>query len=146
LSVDDLRLVGATATLRGPDRSRPSSGSPGGSFLASASQRDERRADLVRRFGAPVGRLRGLDRFVTTDAGGRHEVLATVDTILPVEVSTAAPAGGSMLTTITYEPREGYGHLRRLVTTQHHLPGPGAGLALTEVELTNVVLSDEVRP
>jgi hypothetical protein len=51
-----------------------------------------------------------------------------------------------MRTGLTYEARGGYGHLRRLIRSEHHLPEPGAGRAITEVELANVVLSSEVRP
>jgi hypothetical protein len=146
LTAEDLRLVGAATAVRGAGRDLPTGSRAGGVFLAEAGARDARRRDLAQRFGAPVGRLRGLDRYVAATADGRHEVLVTPDTALPVEVLLSSAAAGQMRTGLTYEARGGYGHLRRLIRSEHHLPEPGAGRAITEVELANVVLSSEVRP
>lgn len=147
LTAEDLRLVGAAATVRDSGRGLPAGSRAGGVFLAEAgAAADERRRDLTRRFGAPVGRLRGLDRYVAVQADGRHEVLVTSDTALPVEMSMSSTTAGQMRTGLTYEARGSYGHIRRLMRSEHHFAESGAGRAITEVELANVVLSSEVRP
>lgn len=143
MTPEDLRLVGAAASLR-PNRQFGTTSTAGGALVAELGGEGARRRDLVRRFGAAV-RERGFDRFVATDAGGTHEVLATATTALPVEVTTRPPAGGQLRTTIDYESRGGYGHVRRLLRSTQQLPS-ATGYAVTEVELAGVVLSDEVRP
>jgi hypothetical protein len=146
VSPDDLRLVGAVAGASHSDRG-PLQGSPAGSiFLAEAGHEATRRLELVRQFGPPAGRVGDLERYVSTSADGRHEALVTVDTVLPVELVSSSTAGGRMRTTLAYEVHPGYGHVRRLMRSEHHLPQTDAGHAVTQVELSNVVLSDEVRP
>jgi hypothetical protein len=145
MTSEDLRLVGAAAAVRGDDRGGRSRPSPGGAFLAESDQRGQRRLDLVRQLGAPVGRLRGLDRYVTEGADGRHEVLATVDTVLPVEVLSSWAGSGQVRTTIAYEPHGVWGHIRRRLQSEHQF-GQRAGSAITEVELANVDVSVEVQP
>ena len=146
LTSDDLRLVGAARTVRGERQEAPGRGRAGGVFLAGAGDQAERRLDLARRYGAPAGRVRGLDRYVSTTADGRHEVLVTTDTALPVELFTSSSTAGYMRTGITYEAYGSYGHVRRLMRSEHHFVEAGAGRSATEVELANVVLSSEVRP
>lgn len=146
LTTDDLRLVGAARIARGDRQELPAHARPGGVFLAGAADRAERRLDFARRFGAPTGRVRGLDRYVATTADGRHEVLVTTDTALPVELFTSSTTAGYMRTGITYETHGTYGHVRRLMRSEHHFAETDAGRSVTEVELANVVLSSEVRP
>ncbi|MCC7045015.1 MAG: hypothetical protein IT183_14210 [Acidobacteria bacterium] len=146
LTAEDLRLVGAAAAVREAGRGLPAGSGAGGVFLAEAGALDERRRELARRFGAPVGRLRGLDRYVAASGDGRHEVLVTPATALPVEMFMSSTTAGQMRTGLTYEARGSYGHIRRLMRSEHHFADSGAGRAITEVELANVVLSSEVLP
>jgi hypothetical protein len=146
LTADDLRLVGAASTVRAGARVLPAGSRAGGVFLADAGGKGQRRLELARRFGAPVGRLRGFDRYVTVTADQREEVLVTTDTALPVELVTTSRTAGQMRTGITYQAHGSYGHVRRLMRSEHHFAGSVAGRAIIEVELANVVLSSEVRP
>src|SRR5690606_18445659 len=87
----DRLVFGATRAIQrgAPAMGRIAHAGAGGAFLAEAHRHAERRRDLQRRFGQPAGRVRGLDRFVTTTGKGTvHEVLATPDTALPVEART----------------------------------------------------------
>jgi len=146
LSADDLRLVGAARVVQqGTEGSRARS-SPAGALLAEAGGELTRRRDLERRFGPAAGRVRGLDRYVATTGDARHEVLVKPDTVLPVEMLTSSSSRGEMRTGVTYQAHGRHGHVRRLLRTEHHLAEAGAGRAVTEVELANVVIGDEVRP
>jgi hypothetical protein len=146
MTVEDLRLVGAVATARGGGRTLPAASGAGGVFVAEAGGQEARRHDLERRFGAPVDRVRGLDRYVTTTSDARHEVLVTADTALPVEILTSSTSAGQMRTGVTYEAYGDYGHVRRLMRSEHHFAEGAAGRSIIEVELANVVLSTEVQP
>jgi hypothetical protein len=143
---DDLRMVGAVASARRAGRGPGQAASAGGVFLAEAGHEAARRLELVRRFGPPAGRVGDLERYVSSSTDGHHEALVTVDTALPVDIVSSLTAGGRMRTTLAYEAHAGYGHVRRLMRTEHHLPQTDAGHAVTQVELSNVVLSGEVRP
>ncbi len=144
---DDLRLVGAAQSVRvqqGHGGEQGVSGAEG--FFADAAGRVERRDDLVRRFGAPTGLVRGLDRYVQNDGHGRREVLVARDTALPVEITAWAAGGARMRTAITYQQYGAVGHVRRLMRSEHQFGEASAARAVTEVELANVVITDEVRP
>ncbi len=145
---DDLRLVGAAQSVRVQQGERGQPGAPGPvGFFAEAARQTERRDELIRRFGAPTGLVRGLDRYVQNDGHGRREVLVARDSALPVEITAWAAGGAQMRTAITYQPYGAAGHVRRLMRTEHQFGGADrAGRAVTEVELANVVITDEVRP
>src|SRR5690606_19367149 len=104
----------------------------GASFVAESSRAADRRGDLVRRFGPPQDRVRGLDRYVVEDTAGRVEALVAPDTVLPLELRATSAGGPEMLTTIAYEPHERFGHVRRLMRSEHRFTG-AAGHAVTEV-------------
>ena len=143
---DDLRIVGAVAGARRASRGPQQDASAGGIFLAEAGHAASRRLELVRRFGPPAGRVGDLERYVNSSADGHHEALVTVDTALPVDLVSSSTAGGRMRTTLAYDVHAGYGHVRRLMRSEHHLPQSAAGHAVTQVELSNVILSAEVQP
>jgi hypothetical protein len=58
-------------------------------LVASADSRAARRTALERRFGAPAGRVRGLDRYVTREGSAVHEMLVHPESALPAEVNVA---------------------------------------------------------
>jgi hypothetical protein len=146
LTPDDLRLVGVVDTLRQRGSGGRDATDGLGTLLAEAGRQHERRAELERRFGSAADRVRGLDRYISTSAGVRTEVLVTPDTVLPVELLTTSASAGHMRTGVSYQAHGAYGHVRRLIRSEHHFGNAGAGRAVTEVELANVVLSGEVRP
>ncbi len=149
MSAEDLQVLGVARGARagaGPPTLEPRrpSPAPAAAWLAEAGRYRERRDDLVRTFGAAVGRIRGLDHYVTTDETTRHEALVTPDTALPLEVSTTMADGTEVRTEVEYEPYGTYGHVRRLLRSRHRFAQASFGGALTEVELANVVIAGEV--
>lgn len=146
LSAADLQLVGAARVVQQGAQGGRGRSSPAGALLAEAGGGGEltRRRELERRFGPATSRVRGLDRYVATTSDARHEVLVRPDTVLPVEMLTASTARGEMRTGVTYQAHGRHGYVRRLLRTEHHLAEAGAGRAVTEVELANIVIGDEV--
>ena len=63
-------------------RARPSN------LVVASGRGNERRAEFERQFGAPVERVRGLDRYVKTRRDDVDEVLVDPVTVLPVEFNT----------------------------------------------------------
>jgi hypothetical protein len=148
MSAADLQVLGVARSARGDAKSRVAPrgpvGPPASAWLAEAGRHRERRDDLERTFGAPVGRLRGLDRYVAVDDTARQEALVTPDTALPVQVSTTMADGADLRTEVDYEPYGNYGYVRRLMRSSQRFAQVSFGRAETEVELTDVVISDEV--
>lgn len=144
LSEADLQLVGAARSVQRGIAGRPEKAAVAGVLVAEAGGEQTRRHELERRFGPAAGRVRGLDRYVASSAEGRHEVLVRPDVVLPVEMLTTAAGHGEMRTGVTYETHGRHGYVRRLLRTEHHLPEAGAGRAVTEVELANIAIDDEV--
>jgi hypothetical protein len=91
-----------------------------------------------------VGRARGFDRYLTTTAEGTQEVLVTPETALPVEINVQTQSGANARSTMAYEPFGVRGQLRKLTRTDQGLGA--AGRAVTEVELSNAVVSDGAQP
>lgn len=148
MSAEDLQVLGVARGARagaGPRlEQRRAAPAPASAWLAEAGRHRERRDDLVRTFGAAVGRIRGLDHYVSTNETARHEALVTPDTALPLEVSTTMADGTEVRTEVDYEPHGNYGHVRRLMRSRHRFAQASFGGALTEVELADVVIADEV--
>lgn len=146
LSGDLMRLLQVAPARRGaPSASRASGhGFVFGSFVADASGRQERRDALRGRFGAPVGRVRGLDRFTRATDDEVTEVLAIPDEGLPVETVTSSTKGRTR-TSITYSAAGRRGQVRRLTRTEATF-GDSSDRLVTEIQLSNVVIDDEVLP
>lgn len=145
MSMADLPMLAAAESTRGPARwqSRGVAAPSAAAWLAESGKHAERRQELIREFGPAVGRVRGFDRYVSQGAGGRHEVLVTPDTALPVELNSTSETG-EMQTTVAYQAHGTYGHVRRLMRSEHRFAQMNIGRAITEVELGDVVISDEV--
>lgn len=145
MSMADLPVLGAAGTLRRPRTTRGDRATAAVAWLAESGRQAERRDAIVRAFGPAVGRTRGLDRYVTQTTTGRQEVLVTPDTALPVELRSAVE-GAEVQTDVTYEPYGPYGYVRRFMRSEHRFSAAAAGRTVTEVELSNVVISGEVAP
>ena len=128
---------------------RPAGRLPGlgaGHVLAEAGARDRRRGELQRRFGRAVGRVRGLDRFVTVDGRDTHEVLVSPDAALPVELNTVRDDALVARAALRYDPVAAVGHLRRYLRTEQRLTDRSEDRVVTEFELANVAMATGVRP
>jgi hypothetical protein len=115
---------------------------PAAGLVARAADAGARRSDLVRRLGVPVGRLRGLDRFVTQTGQLLEEVLVQPEAGLPVEINLVR--GGALVShaRFDYETFGGGAFLRRRFRHEEALPDGGGTRLVTEVELTNISVSE----
>lgn len=142
----DRRLMALPDALRYRVRAvergmRAGAGGASGGLIVEGRLRADRRAGFERKFGKAVGRVRGLDRFVSESAGATEEVLVTPDSALPVEVNSVA--GGVLMRRVelAYTPR-GDGHVRRAIRTEQPLEGTEQGRMVTDVEFSNITLLD----
>jgi len=112
----------------------------GGGLVVEGRLRAARRQDLEQRFGRAVGRVRGLDRFVAATGSSSQEVLVTPDTVLPVEVNVLSAGVLQSRTELLYSPYGTDRHVRQLMRTEQSVGDEGR--AVTEVELSNIILLD----
>jgi hypothetical protein len=114
------------------------------SIIATPERRGLRHRALTDRYGAPVGRVGRLDRFLARHGRETHEILVDPDASLPVEVNTLRDDALVAHTTLAYAPYAGGVLARRLLHAEAAMPGSTAGDRLvTDVEMTH--LSVEVR-
>ncbi|HWB17115.1 MAG TPA: hypothetical protein VG538_11970 [Vicinamibacterales bacterium] len=112
--------------------------------IATPDRRDRRRRALTDRYGAPVGRVGRLDRFLARNGRETHEILVDPDASLPVEVNTLHDDALVTHATLAYAPYAGGVLARRLLHAEAAMPDSTAGDRLvTDVEMTH--LSVEVR-
>lgn len=109
-------------------------------LLPAARDKGVRRAALERTHGAPVGRVRGLDRFVSTEGDGAREVLADPVSALPVEVNVTR--GGRLLShrEIRYEPGPGGAPRQRSVRVERLISPASGERTITEIDYTTLRL------
>jgi hypothetical protein len=110
--------------------------------VVAADGRELRRADALRRFGPPVGVVRGLDRFIVNVPGAIQEWLLDRGTALPVEVSLARQGRLVSRTTFDYQPVAGDQFIRRLLRTEHALGGQAGERLVSDIELSDVQLGE----
>ena len=108
--------------------------------VPSSSRTSSRRAALERRHGKAVGRVGGLDRFITTTGDDTLEVLADPVWALPLEINTVRSGALVSHTTLLYAAGSGGTLVRRTVRTEHGMPGGDGERLVTDVEFANVRL------
>ncbi len=136
----DRRLFGVVNPGLGFDRpdTRPMSSRARPSNLVVASSRgNERRAEFERQFGAPVERVRGLDRYVKTRRDDVDEVLVDPVTVLPAEFNTVRAGVLVSRVQMTYEPKGDGSFVRRWFRAERALPDT-ARRVVTTIDVTNV--------
>jgi hypothetical protein len=151
----DIRALGLPAELRNRDWSPEDliAGAPGVPGLAGergpavglvslVSERAARRLDLERRYGMPVGQVRGLDRFLNQTSDSTHELLVDPETALPVEINVADRGQLVRHATLDYEKLAGTTLLRRRLRNEQVVAEPDGVRLVTEIELTNVRLTE----
>jgi hypothetical protein len=100
-----------------------------------------RRGRIERQFGRPVGRVRGLDRYLSAGRDITYEMLVVPESALPAEMNVAL--GGRLVshTTFVHENHSSGVLIRRRLTSEHLLPHPASGdRSVLEVDLANVRL------
>lgn len=151
-SVEDRRVLGEPVPgsldvpklpdLAYPDAKRSST--PGrdwvDAFVAAPSRKEARRAALQRRFGRTSGRVRHLDRFITTSADGTMEVLADPASALPIEVNVVRDGALVAQSTLGYSAGANGALIRRSVRSEHVVAADSGARAVAQIELSNVRL------
>jgi hypothetical protein len=107
-------------------------------LVARREERVRRRQLLELAHGAPVGRVAGLDRYLSATEEGLDEVLADPDTALPVEINTVH--GGRLVARARfgYEQLDERFLVRRRVSAERVLPDAAGARVVTEIDVTNV--------
>jgi hypothetical protein len=95
-----------------------------------------RRADLERRFGPPVERVKGRDRYVINTGGDVDEVFLDPIAAVPYEVNTVRDGLLVSHVVMTYEAR-GSSLIRRSLRSERALPDT-ARRVVTTVDVTDV--------
>lgn len=111
-------------------------------ILAMPSKSAARRASLERRFGRSAGRVRALDRFISTLDQDTTEVLADPQTALPLEINVVRNQALLSHTTMGYVRGEGGALIRRTLRIERAIPDTGERTA-TDVEINNVRLEEK---
>jgi hypothetical protein len=111
-------------------------------LVASPERSAARRAALERRFGKPEGRVRALDRFLSTRGDETVEVLADPQLALPVEINVVRERTLVSHTTIGYVRGAGGSVIRRSLHMERTLPDASGERTVTDVEVDNVRLED----
>ena len=109
-------------------------------LVPSTARTASRRAALERRHGRATGRVRGLDRFITTTGDDALEVLADPVWALPLEINTVRSGALVSHTTLSYAVGAGGTLVRRTVHTEHGMSGADGERLVTDVEFANVHL------
>jgi hypothetical protein len=112
-------------------------------ILATPSKAAARRAALERRFGRAAGRVRALDRFVSTRDQDTTEVLADPQSSLPVEINVVRRQALVSHTTMGYVRGEGGTLIRRSLRIERANPDAAGDRTATDVEISNVRLEEK---
>jgi hypothetical protein len=115
---------------------------PAAGLVSLVSERAARRNDLERRYGMPVGQVRGLDRFLHQSSDSTQELLVDPETALPVELNVADRGELVRHATLDYERLAGTALLRRRLRNEQAVAEPNGMRLVTEIELTNVRLTE----
>lgn len=110
-------------------------------LVAAVGNRDRRRADLERAFGPPIGRVRGLDRFMSVEGDETREVLVDAQAALPVEVNrmTSAALRGRM--ELRYSVHPSIGHVRDFMRSEQVVDGTDGDRVITDIQVSNVTVT-----
>lgn len=110
-------------------------------LLATAAGRSARARALQDKHGKAVGRLRGLDRFLTQRENGTEEVLADPRAALPIEINTVRDGVLEQHIVFEYDRRPDGAWARRLMRSEQPVPGSAGHRARMTVEFTNLVVA-----
>lgn len=114
-------------------------------LLVEARLAPTRRQRFEARYGRPIGRVRGLDRFVMATGNQTEEALVTPDSSLPVEVNLARAGVLASHIQITYDSNPAVGFVRRLLHSEEVSNEASGARLVTEVEMANLVVDGGVR-
>ncbi len=114
-----------------------------GDLIAKRAGATERRQHLQRDLGPPVGRVRGLDRFLSAQGEVTHEVLVDPADAVPVEVNLARNGALESHVTFDYQVLSDGSLLRRAARSESLVPGRPDHRLLTRTTYGNVQLAEQ---
>jgi hypothetical protein len=109
-------------------------------LMPTQAGRGLRRTALTRRFGAPSGLERGLERFVDTSDGQTTEILSDPGWAVPVEINVVRDGALVSHTTFAYVEDPGAGLVRRRMRSEHALSAESGERTVVDMELANIRL------
>ncbi len=107
-------------------------------LIATEKGRFTRSRDLSEKYGKPVGRVSGLDRFVTHRDGIVEEVLADPRSALLREINTVRDGMLESHIVFDYERRADGAWIRRSMRAEQVVPGDAGHRTRTTVEFANL--------
>jgi hypothetical protein len=108
-------------------------------LLADPRQADERRLALRRAYGAPVGRVGGLDRYLRRNGDAVNEVLADPRTSVVLESSVARDGVLQERAQFEYAARPDGSLFRHTIRTEH-ASADGQGRSMVTVAFSNLTV------
>jgi len=130
-------VVNAASESTEPDARPMSTRARPSNLLVASNRGQQRRAEIERVFGAPVERVRGLDRYVRTRRDDVHEVLVDPITVLPAELNTVRAGTLVSRVQMAYEPKSNGTLVRRWFRAERALPDSERRV-VTTIDVTNV--------
>ena len=129
-------IANPSSSSRGSDARSMSARARPTSLVVTAASR-ERRAAFEETFGAPVDRVRGLDRYLKRRGDDVDEALIDPATALPVEINMVRKGVLVAHVQMGYEPRGEGTFIRRSFRSERALAESGRRI-VTTVDVTNV--------
>jgi hypothetical protein len=106
-------------------------------LIATDQERWMRSRDLTEKYGSPVGREQGLDRFLIRRDGMVEEVLADPRSALPREINRIRDGILESHIVLEYDRRADGAWIRRRMRAEHLVPGDMPHRTRTIVEFNN---------
>lgn len=108
------------------------------SLAVKRSDARSRRDEILRSFGSPLGKLRGMDRFLIAIQEGSVEILIDPELNVIREWNLVKKGELDARGSSEYDASSGDMYLRRKARVERLLPNGSGNRMTTEVELTNV--------
>jgi hypothetical protein len=110
----------------------------GHGLLMAAGARAERSRKLRQDLGAPAGKIRGLDRYLTQSDGRIQEVLVSADTVVPVEINVVNDSALESHSTFEYEALADGTLWRKRARTESVVPNRPGHRFVSQMTVSNV--------
>jgi hypothetical protein len=107
-------------------------------LVARDNEQPTRLRDLLEKYGKPVGRVRGLDRFLTQLEETVEEVLADSHSALLREINTVRDGSLESHIVFDYERRADGAWVRKSMRAEHVVPGDATRRTRTTVQFTEL--------
>jgi hypothetical protein len=124
--------------MNGPGRG-PDSRTFAAGLIVGAADGPKRRGNLEQRYGPRAGKVRGLDQFIRKDGAEVHELLASPDSSLPVELNQTNNGRLVSHAQFEYQPFNGNGIARSRVHSERALAD--GTRSVSDVSVANITVN-----